>query len=249
MWSSELVVVVAGTFIVAGLVKGVIGMGLPTVALAVLTAFQGLGDAMVLMLVPSFVTNVWQAVVGGALREILKRFWAFLLGGAICTWFAAGLIEKTDAALLSGLLGISVVFYAAYGLLAPKFPSPGRREGVLSVIMGSLSGVLSGLTGSFTLPAVPYFQALALPRDFLIQTMGAWFTIATLTLGLALHRHDLLPPDLGILSAAAVVPAAIGMMFGQKIRKRLSEQAFRKVMFWSLLVLGFYITWGAVRTF
>ncbi|MBT3765372.1 MAG: TSUP family transporter, partial [Rhodospirillales bacterium] len=116
MWPTELVLIVAATFIVAGMVKGVIGMGLPTIALAALTAMQGLGDAMVLLLVPSFVTNFWQACVGGAHREIFRRFWLFLLSGAVCTWFAVGLIEMTDAALLSGLLGVSVVVYAGYGL-------------------------------------------------------------------------------------------------------------------------------------
>ena len=245
MWSSELVLIVIVTFIVAGLVKGVIGMGLPTVALAVLTAFQGLGEAMVLMLVPSLVSNVWQAVDGGALRDVLKRFWVFLLGGAIFTWLAAGLIEKTDAAVLSGLLGISVVAYASYGLLVSKLPNLGSRENWMSGLMGSMSGVLTGLTGSFTMPAVPYFQSLGMPRDFLIQAMGVWFTIATLVLGLALQRHNLLPPELGILSAVGVIPAAIGMLLGQKIRKRLSEHIFRKVMFWALMVLGVYITWGA----
>jgi uncharacterized protein len=248
MWPTELVLIVTATFIVAGMVKGVIGMGLPTVALAALTAMQGLGDAMVLLLIPSLVTNFWQACVGGAHREIFKRFWLFLLSGAVCTWFAVGLIEKTDAALLSGLLGVSVVVYAGYGLLGPSLPKPGSKESGLSFVMGSMSGVLSGLTGSFTLPAVPYFQALALPRDLLIQVMGTWFTVATIVLGLALQRHDLLPLNLGLLSAAAVVPAVIGMVLGQKIRQKLSEKKFRKVMFWALLVLGVYITWGAAKS-
>ena len=248
MWPTELVLIVAATFIVAGMVKGVIGMGLPTIALAALTAMQGLGDAMVLLLVPSFVTNFWQACVGGAHREIFRRFWLFLLSGAVCTWFAVGLIEMTDAALLSGLLGVSVVVYAGYGLFGPSLPKLGPSERGISFVMGSMSGVLSGLTGSFTLPAVPYFQALALPRDFLIQLMGTWFTVATLILGLALQRHELLPLNLGLLSAAAVVPAVIGMAVGQKIRKRLSEKLFRKVMFGALLVLGFYITWGAANS-
>jgi uncharacterized membrane protein YfcA len=249
VWPIELVLVVAATFILAGLVKGVIGMGLPTIALAALTAMQGLGEAMVLLLVPSLVTNFWQACVGGAHREIFKRFWLFLLSGAVCTWFAVGLIEKSDAALLSGLLGVSVVIYAGYGLLGPSLQKLGPDGRGLSFIMGSMSGVLSGLTGSFTLPAVPYFQALALPRDFLIQLMGTWFTVATVVLGLALQRHELLPLNLGLLSAAAVGPAVIGMAVGQKIREKLSEKLFRKVMFGALLVLGFYITWGAVQAY
>jgi uncharacterized membrane protein YfcA len=183
------------------------------------------------------------------LRDVLKRFWAFLLGGALFTWLAAGLIKETDAAVLSGLLGISVVAYAGYGLLALKLLIPGVRKKWLLGLMGSLSGLLTGLTGSFAMPAVPYFQSLGMSRDFLIQVMGVWFTIATLVLGLALQSHNLLPPDLGILSAVGVVPAAIGMVLGQKIRKYLSEQIFRRVMLWALMTLGIYLTWGGMSNY
>lgn len=50
---------VAATFVVAGTVKGVIGLGLPTVTLALLTALFDLPSATALLLVPSFITNVW----------------------------------------------------------------------------------------------------------------------------------------------------------------------------------------------
>ena len=65
--------VVAAVFVLAGTVKGVIGLGLPTVALGLLAASVGLERAMALMLVPSFVTNVWQAVAGRHLRGGLRR--------------------------------------------------------------------------------------------------------------------------------------------------------------------------------
>src|SRR5690606_13714915 len=74
-----LLAAIAGTFVLAGLVKGVIGFGLPTVAVALLTLTIGLKDAMALMLVPSLVTNLWQALAGGRLWTILRRFWALFL--------------------------------------------------------------------------------------------------------------------------------------------------------------------------
>lgn len=70
--------VVAGTFLIAGSVKGVIGLGLPPVSLALLTVALDLPTAMALMLIPSFVTNIWQSMVGGNARAILVRLWPFL---------------------------------------------------------------------------------------------------------------------------------------------------------------------------
>ncbi len=100
---------------------------------------------------------------------------------------------------------------------------------------------LAGMTGSFVVPGVPYLQALALPRDALIQAMGILFTISMVSLAVSLGDHRLLSMELGALSTGAIIPALIGMVVGQKVRQRLSETAFRKVFFISLLLLGVYI--------
>jgi uncharacterized membrane protein YfcA len=75
----------------------------------------------------------------------------------------------------------------------------------------------------------------------LIQAMGMLFTASTLALAVALQGNDLLTFELGSLSAAALLPAIIGMVVGRRIRQRLSEQLFRRVFFVSLLLLGAYI--------
>ena len=75
MFDPSTVIAILGTFLVAGLVKGVIGLGLPSISLAVLTVVTNLPSSMALLLVPSLVTNIWQAVRGGKIRVILIRLW------------------------------------------------------------------------------------------------------------------------------------------------------------------------------
>ena len=106
--------------------------------------------------------------------------------------------------------------------------------------------VLTGLTGTFVIPSVLYFQALAMERELMIQTMGVWFLVATASLGAALGAQGLMPANLSALSAAALVPALAGMWLGQRIRRSLSEARFRRLFFTALLLLGAYI---AMRAF
>ena len=73
MFEQSTVFVILGTFLFAGMVKGIIGLGLPTISLALLTIATNLPAAMGLLLVPSLVTNIWQAAVGGKFREIFIR--------------------------------------------------------------------------------------------------------------------------------------------------------------------------------
>ena len=242
MWSPESFAIIAAAFLLAGAVKGVVGLGLPTISLALLTAVFGLKEAMALMLVPSLITNAWQGLVGGAFSEILRRTWTLLVAACIGVWFGVDVLVKVDAHLLSGLLGVVLCVYSLVSLASLRIPSPGRNENWLTPLIGLANGFLTGLTGSFVMPGTLYLQALGLSRDVLIQAMGVLYTVSTLALGVALAENRLLPPSLGAISAAAVLPALIGMLMGQRIRRSFSEELFRKIFFGALLVLGAYIS-------
>lgn len=233
--------VVAITFLLAGAVKGVIGLGLPSVSLALLTAALGLPQAMALLLAPSFVTNLWQAVAGGSFRAIVKRIWPFLLMATVTVWIGAMALTRVNLSLLSGLLGGLLAAYSAMNLTGLRIAIAPRQETWMGPVLGTANGVLTGMTGSFVMPGVPFLQAIGLPRDRLVQAMGMLFTASTLALALALQRNELLTAELGVLSAAAVLPALAGMLIGQRIRRRLPEARFRRVFFVSLMLIGTYI--------
>jgi len=243
--TSELAVI-AAVFLFAGTVKGVVGMGLPTVAIALLTASIGLSEGIVLMVVPSLASNLWQALVGGALAEILRRLWLYLLTIIAGAWVGVNIFGRSDPALLTALLGLLLCAYAGFGLASPRLPAPGRHEGWLSPLLGSVNGVLTGLTGTFFMPGVPYFRALGFPRDVMVQAMGVLFFVSTAALGIALGGHGRLDTGSAAISALATVPALLGMVAGAWIRRRLSEQRFQQVLLIALLLLGLYF---AARVF
>lgn len=242
MASPESLVLIGLTFLLAGFVKGVIGLGLPTVSLALLTTGFGLIPAMGLLIVPSFVTNIWQGLSGGSLAAILKRLWPFLITMFLGTLLGAKGLVRFDTVLLAALLGVLLCVYAGLNLLRPKVTDIRQAEAWLGPGAGAATGVLTGLTGSFVVPGVIYLQALAMPRDTLIQAMGVAFTVATLALAIALNDQQLISQELGILSAAGVAPAVIGMVIGQRVRRWLPEALFLRIFFAALGVLGIYIT-------
>ncbi len=235
------VAVIAATFLLAGTVKGVIGLGLPTVSLGLLTAVLDLPTAMALLIVPSFVTNLWQAVVGGNSRIILLRIWPFLLMATATVWIGAIALTQLSFSLLAALLGALLIAYAMLNLAGIRLTIPANRELWMGALLGTANGVLTGMTGSFVVPGVMFLQAIGLSRDMLIQAMGMLFTASTVALAFALQRNNLMTATLGTVSAAALAPALIGMIAGQKIRRLLSEARFRKAFFVAILMLGIYI--------
>lgn len=232
---------ICATFLIAGFVKGVVGLGLPTVSLALLTATLGLPQAMALLLVPSFATNLWQALSGGNALSILRRNWLFFLLASVTVWVGALALTRLDTGFLAGLLGLILVVYALINLAGFNVAIPPGQRFWLGPVFGATNGVLTGMTGSFVVPGVMYLQGIGMARDTLVQAMGILFTLSTLALAVALGGGGLLDAELGLLSAAALLPAVAGMMIGQKVRGRLSEARFRSALFLALLAMGVYL--------
>ena len=244
-----LLALVGGTFLLAGTVKGVIGLGLPTLSLSLLSIATDLTQAMALLVVPSLATNLWQAMVGRHGTAILRRLWPFLTMAGLTVWLGALALPRVDLAWLTGLLGVLLIAYGGISLMGLRLSIPEARQSWAGPLTGAVNGVLTGMTGSFVVPGVMYLQAIGLARDALIQAMGMLFTISTLALALALVGHGLMTTELSALSAAALIPAVAGMAFGQWVRRRLAEATFRRVFFLSLAALGLYILAGALGRF
>lgn len=242
--------VVAAVFLLAGLVKGVVGMGLPTISMGLLALVMPPVEAAAILIVPSFVTNVWQLVAGPAFGALLRRLWTMMLGILAGTVATAGLLSggHTGAAQIG--LGIALVVYALLGLSAVRFSVPTRHEVWLSPLIGITTGLVTGATGVFVIPAVPYLQALALKRDDLIQALGLSFTVSTIALAAGLSRaspFDATSP-LVAMSLLALVPALLGMFGGQWLRQQMSVETFRRVFFVGLCLLGLYLSVEGVAT-
>ncbi len=85
-------VAAAIVFVIAGFVKGVIGLGLPTIAVGLLSLVVPPAQAAAWMLVPSLLTNVWQVAAGPNLWPLTRRLGTLLAGIAIGTWAGGGII-------------------------------------------------------------------------------------------------------------------------------------------------------------
>ena len=161
-------------------------------------------------------------------------------------WVGALALTRVDLSMLSALLGALIATYAALSLIGVRLSITERKETWVGPVLGTINGVLTGMTGSFVVPGVMFLQSIGLSRDMLIQAMGILFTLSTLALGVALGGNGLLDSDQGVMSATGLLPAIVGMMLGQRIRAKLSEDSFRKVFFVALLVTGAYIIVTAI---
>ena len=235
------VLAILATFFVAGVVKGVIGLGLPSISLALLTVVINLPTSMALLIMPSLVTNIWQAIRGGKFLKILKRLWLLFLTSTLTVWTGSKALAIVDLTLLSALLGSLLMSYAIVSLYGLRFNIKSRNEWWVGSLTGSVNGILTGMTGSFVVPGVFYLQSIRQEKDELIQSMGILFTTSTLALFFSLQTNEYLTSKLIVWSSISIVPSIIGVLIGQQSREWLSEKIFKNVFFFSLLFIGAYI--------
>lgn len=244
--SATTLVLITLAFVLAGLVKGIIGLGLPTIAIALLSLIMAPVEAAAMLVLPSLITNIWQLLAGPRFKALLARFKTLLIGICFGVPFGVSLIVSGNTAIVTAVLGFVLVAYGLYGLSATRIAISERNERWASPLIGFITGGLMGATGISVMPVAPYFTSLGLQRDDLIQALGLSFTVSSFALAIGLLVSGEFMMEIATTSLLALVPAFIGMFAGQFLRKKIPQEQFRRYFFMSLLLLGGYTAYRAI---
>ena len=241
-----LLILIAATFLLAGFVKGVIGLGLPTVSMGLLAVTMQPSRALAIVIVPAIVTNIWQTFVGPYLRDIIRRLWPLMMGTVAGIWLNAGMLTGPYAPYGTIVLGVLLVIYAIVGLSKFSFNVARRDEKWMGGIVGVVTGVVSAATGVQVIPSMPFMQAIGMEKDELVQALGVYFTVATVALAFSLTGAGLLSASTALPGAIAMAAAFTGMFVGQAVRSRMQADAFRRWFLVAMILLGLYLAGSAI---
>jgi uncharacterized membrane protein YfcA len=241
-----LLIFLAAAFLFAGFVKGVLGLGLPTVSMGLLAVTMPPAQALAIVIVPAVVTNVWQTFVGPYLRDILRRLWPLMIGTAVGIYLNAGSLTGPYARYGAIPLGILLVIYAIMGLRKFSFSVTRRDEKWIGGIVGLVTGLISAATGVQVIPSMPFLQAIGMEKDELVQALGVFFTVATLGLTVNLTSSGLLTAATALPGALAMGCSFTGMFIGQAVRTRMPAEAFRRWFLIAMIFLGLYLSASAI---
>lgn len=241
MDSPPILLLIGATFLLAGFVKGVIGGGLPTIGIGILGVVMPIPAAAALVVLPSFVTNIWQSS-GPRFAALFKRIWLMLAGICLGAWLGAGLMTGAYSGWTRAGLGIALVIYCGLGLLKVRFHTPRHSEWWLAPPVGVVTGFIAAGTGVFVIPSGPYLQAIGFDKDDLIQALGITYTVSTIVLAGILAHATTMTASIIVPSLVALGGALAGMKAGQMFRTWIAEETFRTVFYAGLLLLGVYLT-------
>ena len=244
--SEPLLFFIAAALLLAGFVKGVVGLGLPTVSIGLLAVAMQPSRAIAIVIVPAIVTNIWQTFAGPHLRDIIRRLWPLMAGTVIGIWLNGGMLSGPYARYGGVVLGVLLVIYAVVGLSKFNFSVARSNEKWIGGIVGLVTGAVSAATGVQVVPSMPFMQAIGMEKDELVQALGVFFTVATLALAFTLTSAGLLSASTALPGAVAMASAFAGMFIGQVVRSRMQPEAFRRWFLIAMILLGLYLAGSAV---
>ena len=248
VWSGGMVqelLIIFTALLLGGALKGATGMGTPVVAVPALAAFFDVPFAIAVLIVPVLLTNAWQAWQFRAhwtgLSFLPRLLASAVVGIAAGTW----LLTTLPTNLLSLGLGGTTLLYIAVRLFRPELmigPTAARRW---APVAGVLAGGLQGATGVSAPVSVTFINGMRLSRPQFVLTVSTLFLAFVLTQIPALTLAGVLTSERALFSAAALFPVAAGMPIGGWAARRLSPQAFDRLILVLLAGIAMKLFWDA----
>ncbi|MGV6840730.1 MAG: sulfite exporter TauE/SafE family protein [Planktomarina sp.] len=224
--------------LVAGTIKGVVGFALPLILVTGLTFFVGPELAVAALLLPTLITNGWQALRQGKEAAIvsIKRHWKFMAVGGLMLLLTTQTVPRLNDATFYLLLGVMVTFFALV-LLSGWMPSP-RQAGPLRAVLALIGGFTGGIAAIWGPPTVAYLSTFDMDRKEFIRVQGIVYGLGALVLVLGHSASGLFTlPRMG-LSAVMLVPTMVGIWIGTQIQDRINQKTFRTAVLMVLVITG-----------
>lgn len=219
-------------------VKGITGVGLPVMAVPVLSYFLTLPHAVAILIVPVLVTNLVQVVQTRASARGLPFLWPLILFGIpgliAGTWVLA--IVPVDKLNLG--LGLMLFLYIGMRLVGTKFTVKPVLAYQLSPVFGVLAGFVQGAAGLCAAVFVPFVHAMRLDKNAMVFSISLVFLVFAVIQFVSLNVAGLYKPFYLVEGVLALLPVALFMPLGIWLGDRLSRVMFDRVFLVVMTLIG-----------
>ena len=241
-----LIIAACASFLLAGVVKGLTGLGLPIVAVGVLAHFTDPRTAISLIIFPIFLSNIWQMRRQGNFRGALRNYWPLALSLMLFLAVTVVSTNKLDSGWLLLLIGFVIAGFSLVSLGYTPPALPPRLDRAAQIGTGTVAGFLGGLTGIWGPPLVMYLLASRVDKEEFVRASGLLLFAGGIPLAAGYVYAGQFDGDRALLSLGMVVPTLLGFAVGEALRRHLDTEQFRKLILLFFLVVGLNLIRRAV---
>ncbi|MEH6523316.1 sulfite exporter TauE/SafE family protein [Sulfitobacter sp.] len=238
MFLDQTALAIAAIFIFAGIVKGTVGIGMPTVSVGLMSQFVPPHMAIAIVVFPLLFSNIWQIIRSKVSLKTVLDYWLLIALLVVSLWVTTFFTVQMPAEFLLGVIGTAIVIFATSSLAKSPPKLPNGSNPVAQAVTGISAGILGGLTSIWSPPIVTFLIAKRVENDEFVRAAGLFVFVGAIPLTIGYWQTGLLNGNTAPLSAMMILPTLIGFSLGEIIRRRLQPERFRTVLLWIFLLMG-----------
>ncbi|MDC0457007.1 sulfite exporter TauE/SafE family protein [Alphaproteobacteria bacterium] len=233
----DIIIIIFMSVFLGAIIKGAVGIGMSMFSVPIIAFFLPPTTAMILLCVPVLITNILQMQIkkGISSFRFFPMFIALILGIII----GCNLILEINLSMISQIIAISIIFAAIINLFGIniKYINP-NLERKLTIPLGFFSGIIGGLSSMYSPYILAYLVSTNLEKEALIRTMATMYFIGSIFIFPIWIYNGLGTLSDLIWSGLLLFPAILGQKIGTSIRSRISNESFKKIILYTLMIIG-----------
>ena len=229
-----------------GFIKGALGVGTPLLTVPMMALVLPPQMAIAIMAIPVVVANLWQFAQAERSGAVVARFWPTFIAILVGTWFGVKILSVIDEKTLLVVVGVSVIGFALLQGSRFRLHLPDPLVKPAGVFFGGASGLIGGLSSFFGPMLIVYLISIRnLDKNQFVSSISFLYVSAVVPWTITLYLFGILDQRMLIYSALATIPVTIGLLIGQRIRRRISDARFQYLIIGILVVSGCSMLWRA----
>lgn len=235
---ASIIAAVVCSLTTAGLLKGTIGVGMPVVALPLLSLFIDIKSAAMLLSMPLIISNLPQALEGGKTGRCLAQLMPLILGTIPGLFLGVRVLLALDANAAKIIAGLVLMSVGGVTLLAPKLQLQSRLVLPAGITFGFFGGILGGIAAIAGPLVFIFLLAKGLRGKAFTKEASLYLVVSAGLLAILLTASRQFNWFDVSVSTAATLPVVLGMYVGQYMRDKIGPETFRKLVLLAVIAAG-----------
>ena len=225
-------------FFTSGLLKGISGIGMGLLAVPMITLLYSPVLAVALVALPLVATNLHQGVIAGDFRKSLQTHMPLAIAMSVTMAATARYAYLVSPGVVEWAIGLTAIVFVLVSLMKLGPLISNQYDMHAQVVTGTVAGFVGGITGLVVIPLVLYMMLRNIDKERFVSLTGLLLLLSGLALLFGHILNGVMTKEVLILSAIASAPAVIGTLLGERLRHRVSERKFRRLVLILLFAIG-----------
>ena len=242
------IIAIRAVCLFGGFTKGVTGFALPLIMVSGMAMVIDPKLAISAIVLPTFVSNIWQALQNGyvAALDAFKKHGLLITLTLLMIFIHAQWIGGLNFEILLTILGGSIAIISLVQIVGVKIELPESRRTLGAIVASQIAGFFGALSGTWGPPTMIYLLAINTPKAEQTRVAGISFGLGALVFAIAHGRSGLITKDTLLFSLLLLIPVTIGQIIGNRAQDKIDQATFRKAVLWVLFIAGLNILRKAV---